>query len=215
MQVYLDESGDMGWKFTAPYRLGGSSRYLCLAFLFLPRPLRKKPKRIISGLYQKYGWTEEKKCSSATEALKLEFSDSVGELIRQFPSIKIECIVAKKENVQPHIRRDANKLYNYMSGLVIVDQVIHGPDFEFIPDKRSIKVESGNSLADYLQTVIWFEKNSQVTLKNNPSESHKNYNLQFVDWIAHCVWSHFEDEETTIFKRLATSIRVRRLYFTP
>lgn len=29
--VYLDESGDLGWKFDAPYRSGGSSRYLTIA----------------------------------------------------------------------------------------------------------------------------------------------------------------------------------------
>jgi len=28
------------------------------------------------------------------------------------PEIKIDCIVVKKENVQEHIRRDPNKLYN-------------------------------------------------------------------------------------------------------
>jgi len=28
MQVFLDESGDLGWSFNEQYRAGGSSRYI-------------------------------------------------------------------------------------------------------------------------------------------------------------------------------------------
>jgi len=33
MHVFLDESGDLGWNFEHPFRMGGSSRFLTLAFL--------------------------------------------------------------------------------------------------------------------------------------------------------------------------------------
>ena len=75
------------------------------------------------------------------------------------------------------------------------------------------KVKSGNSLSDYLQTVLWFDCSLTTKLINNPQESGKNYNLQFVDWIVHCVWSHFEDGETTVFDKLSPAIRVRQLFF--
>src|SRR5882724_11104030 len=151
MRVYLDESGDMGWKFSHPFRQGGSSRYLCLAFLFLPKSHRKLPQRIIADLYKKYGWREEMKASLAVESQKLEFSFAVNQMLLSHPKIKIDCIVAKKENVKTHIRADANKLYNYMCKLVMIEYVKQVPQFVFIPDKRSIKVVSGNSLSDYLQ----------------------------------------------------------------
>jgi hypothetical protein len=127
--------------------------------------------------------------------------------------IKIDCIVAKKENVQQHIRCDSNKLYNYMCRLVIPDYVQTEPKVEFIPDKRSIKVQSGSSLSDYLQTVLWFDCSARTRLIHCPQESHHNYNLQFTDWIAHCVWSHFEDGENVVFAKLAPAIRIRKLYF--
>lgn len=73
MQVYLDESGDMGWSFSKPYRAGGSSRFLCLAIMFLPKAERKRPKRIIADMYAKYGWVSEKKASTASTAQKVEF----------------------------------------------------------------------------------------------------------------------------------------------
>jgi hypothetical protein len=71
MQVYLDESGDMGWNFSAPYRHGGSSRYLCLAFLFLP--LQRQTRRLIAGMYRKYHWQKEKKASAASIWQRREF----------------------------------------------------------------------------------------------------------------------------------------------
>lgn len=164
-------------------------------------------------LYKKYGWQSEKKASDATESQKLEFAAAVNEMLRAFHDIKIDCIIVKKENVQTHIRTDANKLYNYMCKLVVIDHVNGANEIEFIPDKRSIKVESGNSLSDYLQIVLWFERGSTAKFVNHPMESHQCYSLQVVDWIANCVWSHFEDGETKVFKEICKRIKIRQLYF--
>jgi hypothetical protein len=87
-------------------------------------------------------------------------------------------------------------------------------EMEFIPDKRSIKVKSGNSLSDYLQTMFWFECGSKARLISNPQQSDKNYGLQFVDWVSHCVWAHYEDGENPPFAALAPYIKVRPLFFS-
>jgi hypothetical protein len=99
-------------------------------------------------MYTKYGRMSEMKASDATEAQMVEFWGAANRMVSSNPEIKIDCIVAKKENVQTHIREDPNKLYNYMCKLVMTEHVKAVPEFEFIPDNRSIKVESGNSLSD-------------------------------------------------------------------
>lgn len=213
MLVYLDESGDMGWTLSLPFRGGGSSQFLCLAFLFTPKSLSHQTQKVISNSYSKYGWVREKKASDASRNQKMEFAIAVTNLLASNSDIIIDCIVVKKQNVQPHIRNDPNKLYNYMCRLVVCDHVKNVPQFEFVPDKRSIKVESGNSLSDYLQTILWFECNSKTKLINNPQQSDKNYNLQFVDWVAHIAWSHFEDGETAAFAEMSKRIRIRQLFF--
>ena len=213
MQVYLDESGDTGWKLSLPFRKGGSSRFLCLAFLLLPKLHQKVPQQIIADLYKKYGWIRERKSADCSARQKLEFATAANEMLRTYQDIKIDCIVVKKENVKSHIRADPNKLYNYMCKLVVPEYVKHVETFDFIPDKRTIKVESGNSLSDYLQTELWFELNVKTKLFNDPQESHKNYNLQFVDWIANSVWSHFEDGECKVFVEMSKQIRIRQLFF--
>jgi hypothetical protein len=213
MLIYLDESGDLGWKFDAPYRQGGSSRYLTLAFLFVPKRKRNYPKDIIKKLYLKYGWQNEKKASKATLQQKIRFCTKAMKFLEKHTDIKIDAIVTNKINVESHIRSDANKLYNYMNGLVIPHYVGTKEKVEFIPDKRSIKVKSGNSLIDYLQIKIWFDHKYKTVIVFNPHESQYNYNLQFADWISHCIWLKYEDSIEEPFNILYPYINIRTLFF--
>ena len=193
MRIYLDESGDLGWKLDLPYGQGGSSRYLTLAIMFVPHHLRKLPKKLIVGLYSKYGWQNEKKASGADLAQKEVFSELAVQLIRNNPTIKVDVITVRKDKVASHIRSDANKLYNFMVACVVPEYVGGYATVLFMPDERSVKVKSGNSLVDHLQTKLWFELNLKTKIINQPAQSHMDYNIQFVDWIAHCVWSKFEN----------------------
>lgn len=52
MNLYIDESGDLGFTFDKPYRIGGSSRYLTIAFLLVPKELSHLPKRVVKKLYK-------------------------------------------------------------------------------------------------------------------------------------------------------------------
>jgi hypothetical protein len=213
MRVYLDESGCLGFNFSKPYLKGGSSRYLCLAFLFVPPENYKVPSALIASLYKKYGWKNEKKAASASELQKKEFAALVVKMKAENPLVKIDCIVVKKEKIQPHIITDASKIYNYMCKLVVLGHVKKLPSFEFIPDKMGIKVKSGNALPDYLKQTLWFEHDSNCEIIYDPQESHKNYNLQFVDWMAHIVWSSYEFERNEPFKEVYPAMYLRRLYF--
>lgn len=214
MQIFLDESGDLGWNFSAPRKHGGSSRYLTLAFLFLPHSCRNAPRRLVRSLYHLYSWKHEHKASHATLNQKITFCQKAHAMLGRHPGIKVDVITVKKENVKPHIRADANKLYNYMSGLIIPQYLDSETEVEFIPDARSIKVKSGNSLVDYLQIRLWFDCNSPTVIKNNPCESHRSYSLQFLDWIAHCVWKHHEDRTSEPFDILQPVITSRSLFFS-
>jgi len=213
MQVFLDESGDLGWSFNEQYRAGGSSRYITLAFMFLPLQHIRRPKRIIQSLYRRYKWQSEKKAANATSNQKIEFSQKVVQLLERYRDIKIDVVTVQKQNVQEHIRADANKLYNYIAGLVMPEYIRHSDQVQFIPDERSIKVKSGNSLVDYLQTKLWFELDLRTTIINSPGKSHEQYNLQFVDWIAHCIWIKFEDRITGAHDLILPHIRHRQLFF--
>ncbi len=213
--MYLDESGDLGWSFDRPYREGGSSRYLSIASLIVPKTIDNLPKRIVRKVYsrRKRPTALELKGKDLTGEEKVRFIEDVKKLLERQNSISISVITVKKQNVQPHIRSDANKLYNYMVNFLTLQKIKQYPNVDFIPDPRSIKVASGNSLVDYLQIKLWFELNCATIIRHVPLESNKSLNLQFVDFIAHIVWSRYEDSERDAYRLLAPHISEKHLFF--
>lgn len=215
MNVYVDESGDLGFKFDKPYQKGGSSRYLTIAFLIVPPELSKYSKRVVRSLYNRRRRPTSKELKGSMLNLhdKVFFAERVLTLLKRNRRIKLLAITVNKRKVQKHIRQDANKLYNYMIALSLPEEIKSQAEVLFIPDKRSIKVKSGNSLVDYLQIKLWFEYRSKVRLIGNPRESHQELNLQFVDFISNIVWNRYENRDKIIFNMLAGKIKLTELFF--
>ncbi|VEH66653.1 Uncharacterised protein [Rodentibacter pneumotropicus] len=73
VSVYLDESGDLGWKFDAPYRQGGSSRYLTIATILIHHDKRHLLKRLMKSLYKKTKRQQTKKSNGLHSHQKIAF----------------------------------------------------------------------------------------------------------------------------------------------
>jgi hypothetical protein len=213
--IALDESGDLGWKFDAPYRQGGSSRYLTIASIVYPQEKSKHPKRLIKDLYIKFEWNtqQEVKWADMSTAQRIEFAERLKSLLQKHPDIKLLSITVKKENVREHIRNDSNKLYNYMIGLSLLNEMKNHGNVLFIPDPRSIKVKSGNSMHDYLQTKLWFDKNARTILQTTPMESKSCKAIQVADMSSGVVQNHFEDQKSEAWEILLPHIESKTLFF--
>jgi len=212
--IYLDESGDTGWQFERPYTKGGSSRFLVIAATVVPPELDHKPERLLRHIYQHRNWNpgNEKKWVRMSPEARSAFAKDAAKLAAKTPGLEYHVIVADKRNVQPHIRQDANKLYNYMVKLLLLDVMAKHDYINLVPDPRSIKVQSGNSLHDYLQTELWLTLGVPTRLETTPCDSRYSLNLQFADMIAGVVQSHFEFGETTHWQHLREHIRIKRLF---
>jgi hypothetical protein len=173
------------------------------------------PKRIVRDLYLKFGWstTKEKKWADMGTAARSEFAKAASNMRDRYPEISLHAIVVKKENVGEHIRKDDNKLYNYMMGLSLLIRMAEHDDVSLVPDPRSIKVQSGNSLHDYLQLELWFSKNVKTKLRHKPIDSKHCQGLQFADMLAGLIQSRFEDNAVADFGTLAPKIQLKRLFF--
>lgn len=215
--IYLDESGDLGWSFDKPYRQGGSSRFLTIAGIITSKEdnTHVYPKRLIKKLYQKYNWDQkqEVKWSHMTMAQRIYFAKKVNGMMQSNRSMELVSIIVYKPKVQEHIRKDPNKLYNFMIRLLLIDQMSKFDHVLFHPDPRSIKVESGNSLHDYLQTELWFTKAAPTILSTVPQDSVKNKGVQFADMLSGVVQQHFEDRKSKPFEAIKHLIKVKKLYF--
>src|SRR5262249_43252454 len=147
---------------------------------------KHEPKRVIRDLYRKFSWptNEERKWAAMLPVERQEFCSLARAMCDKNPEISLHAVIVRKENVQEHIRKDENKLYNYMIRLSLVDHICKYDAVTMVPDPRSIKVKSGNSLHDYLQTELWFAKNVLTSLFTNPIDSKKCAGIQFADMLA-------------------------------
>ena len=181
----------------------------------IPDDKKHLPIRVVRSLYQKVGKSPkyELKGTSLTQSQKVFFAEKALNLLNRHPEIKIWVITVKKLKVQDHIRRDSNKLYNYMLKLLLLERIKHYPRVTLYPDEKSIKVKSGNSLVDYLQTELWFGLNAKTILRYIPLESSSSKNLQFVDYICNIVWNHYERNKSIPFNILEPHITTVPLFF--
>jgi hypothetical protein len=215
MIVYIDESGDLGWKLDQPYRNGGSSKYLTIGFLIVPNEKSHIPKRIIRRFYNKFHIPRsiEWKGKDLTIPQREYFIKETKEILRKHRDIRVLTITVMKENVQPHIRADQNKLYNYMVRLALLDEIKNEPIVNFIPDPRTIKISSGSSLIDYLQTELYFELSSATKLNQILVDSKSSLNLQFIDFISHIIWKSYEDNDKNISSGILHVMKQKTLFF--
>lgn len=213
--VYQDESGDLGWTFSHPYRTGGSSRYLTIAFVVVPEAKRQQLWRLVKRIYEKYQLPakQEKKGSSFTDRQAAYVAGRMVDLLKRHPDIKLCTITIRKKNVAPHIRAEENIIYNYALVLKIAPVIKDLSEVTIIPDKRTIKVKSGNSCAEYLRTKLWFEMASHTQVEYIPTESTNSPHLWFIDWVANFVWRHYEDGRSAAYQQLQPMLDESRLFF--
>lgn len=216
VSVYLDESGDLGWKFDAPYRNGGSSRYLTISAIIINHKIRHLLKRMMRDLYQKTATptSQEVKFAHLNPEQRLWIANKLAAFKTRYGNDVHYCsMTVKKEKVMQHIRDDANKLYNYMIKLMLAGRLSAYEKTFFNVDQRSIKVESGRSLHDYLQTTLWFEYGSSSKLETIQCDSKDHLGVQLADILSGIVQSHFEDGKSDARNVLAVHADIRTLYF--
>jgi hypothetical protein len=216
--IFADESGDLGWTFDKPYRTGGSSRHLTVAAICVPTEKRHLPKRAVRNLYKAYGWPTctERKWVDMPAPARTDFAKAAVELCTKNPDISMHAIIVNKVNVEAHIRKDPNKLYNFMVKVSLLDCFAKYDTATFVPDERSIKVESGRSLHDYLQTELWFTKKVRSVLTTLPLESKHCLGIQFADMLSGVVQSCVEDRgecDRADFDIIETALRPKFLFF--
>lgn len=215
MYIYTDESGDLGWQFSPPYGQRGSSRYLTIFAACVPDEKCHHLERLVRNMYKASRWcsNRERKWIDASEPSRIQFVQQAASLITKHDDISYHAIVVYKPNVTPHLRSDPDKLYNFMVKLLLVNEMKAHDRVHFIPDNRSVKVESGNSLHDYLQTTLWYESGAKTLLYTTSTDSKQCRGLQFADFMAGAIAARFEHDKGQYMATPGLKINLRKLYF--
>lgn len=212
--IYVDESGDLGWSLDQPYGNGGSSRFLTIAAMILPDQIDHLPRRKIRQLYAQGKWDtkREKKWVEMSTNSRLTFARNAASLRQAHTQISYKAIVVNKRNVDEKLRRDSNKLYNYMIRLLLLDEMANHSHVTLIPDPRSIKVENGKSLHHYLEMLL-YEKQAVTHLETVVQDSKACLNLQFTDMLAGVIGTHYEFHKSEAWGFLAPHVEIKQLFF--
>lgn len=101
-----------------------------------------------------------------------------------------------------------------MIGLALIDEICSENTVTLIPDPRTIKIKSGNSLLDYLQISLWFVKKVKTKLIMQTVHSNQSLNLQLIDMVAHITWCMYEDGRLKHAKKLLPYMKNNQLFFS-
>ena len=162
---YLDESGDLGWTFDRPYRQGGSMVILNLAALCVPSAKKHIPKKCpYPPSYTRFKWSpqNEKKWVDMSPESRQGFANAALKMCQAHNDIFMHAMVVRKENVGLHIRRDANKLYDYTTGFVCSTGWPHLTRLHWFPIRAALKLRAGTvSLNNHLELNCGSQRRSR------------------------------------------------------
>ena len=149
------------------------------------------------------------------KASKLSLPEKQDILLKLNKKDDLSCsyVVADKNHLVPRILVDKNLCYNYLASHLL-KPILRGAneDIQIILDNHTVKVESRNSLRDYIRTeayVKWaFTKN--VTFEYKDSKRCKN--LQAVDLMANTIYGRYNYDKEHLYNLLDSKL-IHRIKF--
>ncbi|MEF7658222.1 DUF3800 domain-containing protein [Bacillus thuringiensis] len=208
----FDESGNMGRK----------GRYFTIACIESEESAKslsnviKKAVLKTKKSFQQYQDVNEVKASDSTPIIKDYFLRKIAS-----KDIKIRYIVADLPHVKQQLKDDENLLYNFLLQFIILG-VVKGQsgslsELEINLDKRTIKVKSTNSFAEYIKTKLNYEMDLGLKITVNYIESQNSYAIQAADFVANTINSKYEYEHCygydLLAKRIEQSEKFPRAHF--
>jgi len=207
LNIYLDESGDLGFS-------QGSSKYFTIAFVVVKDPVLFA--RCVKETKMKYKIPREVelKGNTARKIVKEDFLKRINKL-----DIEIHAITAKKKNVELKLRSDANILYNYIVGLLLIDCILSEPlgtKVSINVDRRVISITAGFKFDEYLRYKIWYENRRQdIDLEIKHLDSRKKHAIQGVDVICNSIFKKYNSNNPAFFNIIKDKVKCeKRLFFS-
>lgn len=207
MFIYLDESGDLGFR-------EGATNFFVISFITMDNRTSLQLKRKIKRLKQKYKVSKgvEIKGNTSSHSLRVDVLRVVSSL-----PIEIYSIVVNKQRVNKPLRDDTNIFYNYMVNLIMVPY-LERKKFEginIIADLRITRVARGMRFADYLKYKLFFENRVCNTKLNIQFlDSLKSNGLQAADFVSYSLFRKYESRDIRYYRVIERKVREdKKLFF--
>ncbi|QJW85547.1 DUF3800 domain-containing protein [Ramlibacter terrae] len=211
ISAFFDESGDLGWKFDAPFRQGGSSRFFVIAGASGPDHAHRSFGKVIRKLWASQGWTshKEKKWNNIPDKAKLEFAQLAAKMAEQNKDVHLAVAVLKKEDLAAHLREDQHLLYAHLATQLVGDVLAGCTDAEICPDELNAGAGSSNLLQHLMRHELWFRRGCSPSIRQVRRQKHLKDALEFCDMLAGAAAAHFEQNKSEAWNLIAGHVHVR------
>lgn len=197
MFVYLDESGDTGFKFNQ-----GSSRYFVLTILLTPDPLPLNAAiielRTSLGFHDRY----EFKFYNSRDAIRRDFL----RLLTQHDLLIRTLVVDKHQLTSPQLH-DRTSFYDYLVRCLLQHDGGRITNAKLILDQREKGKKSQQSLGTYLRREINASQGPERKITDiRYHESHRDNLLQAVDMACGAINAHYARGKPEYLRIIRTKI---------
>jgi hypothetical protein len=205
--VFLDESGDLGFK-------KSSSRWFVftIAIISDARALERVIKKVwrpLKSKHKKLGELHAYRSDDVTRTRLLK-------KLNQIPDLKILCMLLNKEKVYVDLQNQKNYLYNYTANILL--ERLHSqkllnknePMNVYI-DRKDTKKKLRENFINYLTTSMKNRREGKFSVELH--SSHENKSLQAVDFISWAIFRKYERGDYQFYEIIKDKITDEKLLF--
>ena len=193
-QMYIDESGDLGFK-------KGSSKFIIISALLVDD--YRDLDRIIKNM-RRNKFKKELSKMSELKAYKLYDYVKIYMLkkLNSVPNIKVFHIVLEKRKVfSDYLKEDKNKMYNFVAGKLAKNILMKDTNVEIKVDKSKGNIFLQKDFNKYFKKMLEHGSDG-MKCKIEHSYSHSWAGLQFADLLAWCCFQKFENNDPSYLEKL-------------
>lgn len=203
--IFLDESGELGFK-------ERSSKYFVITLLScdegelyeLRRIMRKVREKIIKKKMKKY---PELKGNNSTDKIRED-------VLNRFCKTKSEVfvIVLEKSKVYEYLKNKKDKLYNYISTLILNECSLENSHVSLVVDKSKTNRSLREDFDNYVRRNIT-QKNENCKLLIRHENSQKDGCLQVLDFVSWAVYRNYEHKDPRFMDLIKDKIVIKKEVF--
>lgn len=230
--AYLDESGDLGWKFDQPFGEGGSSRFFVIAIAIGINEGFRRFGKVQDALRKLQGWTStnEKKWKTISDGARLAFCQLAAKELANNPETLVLVAVCHKENAPDFMRQinvremhsdlpeaDLQKLearyrgrshlvYSMMAAETLGEHLPELDNLTYCPDDLN---ESVRTLEHIISYRLQFQDQRDIELRRVDAAQPMKGGLAFADMIAGAVLEAFERGDESYLNIIRPYIKIK------
>ncbi len=205
--VFLDESGDLGFK-----KLSSKWFLFTIAIVNDKRALERVTKKVWKPLKKKHKKLGELHAYHADDITRKRMLKKANEI----EDLKVLCIILNKEKVYVDLQNQKNYLYNYTANILLdrlhnSDILDAGEAIHLYIDRKDTKRHIRENFINYLFNSMQGRRDGEF--KTELHASHNNKSLQAVDFISWALFRKYEKGDYEFYEIIKDKIIEEKILF--